>query len=124
MLSYNNFSWIYKAVPEGPPAGHPVGQPWQVAGGKWHAHAKPGDPSSPIIDVPAPASSEQSAPKREGFKGFDDPWKAMNPEDRKEANRLFKAAMKAFPSSPKQSMLREKLNALLAKYGIGKKEST
>jgi hypothetical protein len=59
---------------------------------------------------------------REGsydFKDFKDPWAVMSPEDRKEANRLFKAAMKAFPSSPKQKELRAKLNAILKKYKIG-----
>lgn len=58
-----------------------------------------------------------------GFKGFDDPWKDMSPEDRKEANHLFALAMKAFPSSPRQIELREKLNAILKKYGIGKKKA-
>lgn len=53
------------------------------------------------------------------FKGFDDPWKVMSPEDRKEANRLFKLAMKAFPSSPKQKELQEKLKVLFKKYKIG-----
>ena len=53
------------------------------------------------------------------FKDFKDPWAVMSPEDRKEANRLFKAAMKAFPSSPKQKELRAKLDAILKKYKIG-----
>jgi len=52
--------------------------------------------------------------------GFDDPWKVMSDEDRKEANKLFKASMKAYPSSPKQKAISEKLQALLKKYGIGK----
>jgi len=52
---------------------------------------------------------------------FDDPWKAMSPEDRKEANRLFKAAMKALAHSPIQNKFREELEALLKKYGIGEK---
>jgi len=54
-----------------------------------------------------------------GFKDFNDPWKAMSPEDRKEANRLFKLVMKAYPSSPKQKELSEKLNTILKKYKIG-----
>ena len=48
----------------------------------------------------------------------------MSAEDHKEANRLFKAAMKAHPSSPKQKELRAKLNVLLAKYKIGEKQSS
>jgi hypothetical protein len=56
---------------------------------------------------------------QEGFKGFNDPWKVMNAEDRKEANRLFKLAMKAYPSSPKQKELQQKLHDILKKYGIG-----
>ena len=32
---------------------------------------------------------------RDDFEGFNDPWAVMSPEDRKEANRLFKLAMKA-----------------------------
>jgi hypothetical protein len=59
--------------------------------------------------------------KSKGFKNFDDPWKVMSPEDRKEANRLWNAAMKAFPSSPKQKELHEKLKTILDKYNIGKK---
>lgn len=54
----------------------------------------------------------------EGFKGFEDPWKAMSPEDQKEANRLFKLTMKAFPSSPKQKELSGQLQKILSKYGI------
>jgi hypothetical protein len=54
------------------------------------------------------------------FKDFKDPWAVMSPEDRKEANRLFKAAMRAFPSSMRQKELQAKLFALLDKYGIGK----
>lgn len=50
---------------------------------------------------------------------FDDPWKMMTPEDHKEANRLFRAAMKAYARSPRQLELRGKLDALLKKYGIG-----
>jgi len=55
------------------------------------------------------------------FRYFDDPWKVMSPEDRKEAGRLQRLAFKAFPSSPRQKELRAKLNALLKKYGIGEK---
>lgn len=58
------------------------------------------------------------AAKSKGFKGFDDPWKVMSPEDRREANRLFILAMKAFPSSPKQIQIREQLNVILKKYGL------
>jgi hypothetical protein len=57
--------------------------------------------------------------RRTGFKGFDDPWKAMSKKDWREANRLWHAGMKAFPSSPKQLELHRKFVALLAKYGIG-----
>lgn len=53
------------------------------------------------------------------FKDFNDPWAVMTPEDRKEANRLFKAAMKAMPSSPRQKELQAKLFAILKKYKIG-----
>jgi hypothetical protein len=56
---------------------------------------------------------------RQGFKGFDDPWKMMSPEDRREANRLFRKAMRAFPSSPVQKRIRAALDELLRKYGIG-----
>lgn len=56
------------------------------------------------------------------FKSFDDPWKVMSEEDRKEANRLFKLTMKAFPSSPKQKELSDKLQAILKKYGLGNKK--
>lgn len=59
----------------------------------------------------------------EGSHDFKDPWAVMSPEDRKEANRLFKAAMKAFPSSPKQKELHAKLMVLYKKYGIGQKAS-
>jgi hypothetical protein len=55
------------------------------------------------------------------FKNFKDPWAVMSPKDRKEANRLFVAAMKAFPSSPRQIELHAKLEVLLKKYGIGQK---
>lgn len=55
------------------------------------------------------------------FKSFDDPWKVMPEEDRREANRLFKAVMKAFPNSPKQKELSDKLQAILKKHGIGDK---
>ena len=55
---------------------------------------------------------------KKGFKGFDDPWKAMSPKDRKEANRLQILTLKAFPSSPKQLELRKKLNVILKKYGL------
>tara|TARA_R110000868_G_scaffold257337_3_gene514419 strand:- start:1316 stop:1582 length:267 start_codon:yes stop_codon:yes gene_type:complete len=58
------------------------------------------------------------------WKNFNDPWAAMSAEDHKEANRLFKAAMKAYPSSPRQKELRAKLNALLTKYKIGEKQSS
>lgn len=57
-------------------------------------------------------------------KNFNDPWAAMSAEDHKEANRLFKAAMKAHPSSPRQKELRAKLNALLTKYKIGEGQSS
>lgn len=53
------------------------------------------------------------------FKDFKDPWAVMSPEDRKEANRLFKAAMKAMPSSPRQKELQAKLFAIMKKYRIG-----
>ena len=53
------------------------------------------------------------------FKDFKDPWAAMSPEDRKEAYRLFKAAMKAMPSSRKQKELHDKLMGLYKKYNIG-----
>jgi hypothetical protein len=53
------------------------------------------------------------------FKDFKDPWAVMSPEDRKEAYRLFKAAMKAMPSSPRQKELNAKLFAILKKYKIG-----
>ena len=53
------------------------------------------------------------------FKNFDDPWKVMNPEDRKEANRLFFKGMKTFSRSPKQKEIQAKLNVILAKYKIG-----
>jgi hypothetical protein len=53
------------------------------------------------------------------FKSFKDPWAVMPPEDRKEANRLFRLAMKAFPSSPKQLKLNAALGVLLKKYDIG-----
>ena len=59
----------------------------------------------------------------EGFKNFDDPWKGMSQEDRKEANRLFKLVMKAYPSSPKQIELNEKLKVILKKYKIGKNQT-
>ena len=62
---------------------------------------------------------EEAGKKGEGFSGFKDPWAAMSPEDRKEANRLFKAAMKAMPSSMRQKELRAKLDAILKKYKIG-----
>ena len=58
------------------------------------------------------------------WKNFNDPWAAMSAEDHKEANRLFKAAMKAYPSSPRQKELRAKLNVLLAKYKIGEGQSS
>ena len=58
------------------------------------------------------------------WKNFNDPWAAMSAEDHKEANRLFKAAMKAHPSSPRQKELRAKLNVLLTKYKIGEKQSS
>jgi hypothetical protein len=57
-----------------------------------------------------------------GFKSFDDPWKVMSPEDRREANRLQIAALKAFPSSPKQKELTAKLEVILNKYGIGSRK--
>lgn len=61
----------------------------------------------------------------DGFDGFDDPWKAMSQEDRREANRLLIAALKAYPSSPRQNALHKKLNVILKKYGIvGKKDSS
>ncbi len=56
------------------------------------------------------------------FKDFRDPWAVMSPEDRKEAYRLFKAAMKAMPGSPKQKELHAKLMVLYKKYNIGVKE--
>jgi hypothetical protein len=62
---------------------------------------------------------------REGshdFKDFKDPWGMMSPEDRKEAGRLLIAALKAFPSSPRQKELRKKLNTTLKKYKIGEKK--
>lgn len=62
---------------------------------------------------------------REGshdFKDFKDPWAAMSPEDRKEANRLTIAALKAMPGSPRQREIQAKRNALLKKYGIGGKK--
>ena len=59
-----------------------------------------------------------AAKSEKGFKGFDDPWKIMSPEDRREANRLQILALKAFPSSPKQKEIREKLNAILKRYGF------
>ena len=52
------------------------------------------------------------------FKDFKDPWARMSPEDRREAGRLQIAALKAFPSSPRQRELRAKLNLLLKKYGL------
>lgn len=52
------------------------------------------------------------------FKDFKDPWAKMSPEDRREAGRLQIAALKAFPSSPRQRELRAKLNLLLKKYGL------
>jgi hypothetical protein len=64
-----------------------------------------------------------SSARKVAAAGFDDPWKVMSPEDRKEANRLFKLTMKAFPSSPKQKELSEQLQKILSKYGIGKKAS-
>jgi hypothetical protein len=54
------------------------------------------------------------------FKDFDDPWKVMNDEDRREANRLFKMSMRAFPSSPRQQGFSKKLRIILDKYGLGK----
>lgn len=47
-----------------------------------------------------------------------DPWRIMSPEDHKEANRLWLAAMRAYPSSPKQIELHRKLELILAKYGL------
>lgn len=66
-------------------------------------------------------STEWHPSLREGshdFKDFKDPWARMSPEDRKEAGRLQIAALKAFPSSPRQRELRAKLNLLLKKYGL------
>jgi hypothetical protein len=48
-----------------------------------------------------------------------DPWDVMSPEDRKEAFRLFKAAMRAMPNSPRQKELHAKLMVLYKKYKIG-----
>lgn len=59
--------------------------------------------------------------KRYGYENFNDPWKEMSPEDHKEANRLFRETMKAFPSSPRQKEIQAKLDAILNKYGIGRK---
>jgi hypothetical protein len=56
------------------------------------------------------------------FKDFKDPWAVMSPEDRKEANRLFRASMKAMPSSIRQKELQAKLFAIMRKYKIGVKE--
>ncbi len=59
---------------------------------------------------------------REGshdFKDFKDPWAVMSPEDRKEANRLTIAILKAMPSSPRQKELQAKRDAILKKYKIG-----
>jgi hypothetical protein len=53
------------------------------------------------------------------FKDFKDPWAVMSPEDRKEAFRLFKAVMRAMPSSPRQKELHAKLMVLYKKYKIG-----
>ena len=55
------------------------------------------------------------------FKDFNDPWAVMSPEDRKEANRLTIAALKAMPGSSRQKELQAKRDAILAKYGIGRK---
>jgi hypothetical protein len=63
---------------------------------------------------------------REGshdFKDFKDPWAVMSPEDRKEANRLTIAALKAMPGSPRQREIQAKRDALLKKYGIGGKKA-
>ena len=57
------------------------------------------------------------------FKDFKDPWAAMSPEDRKEANRLTIAALKAMPGSPRQKELQAKRDALLKKYKIGGKKT-
>lgn len=53
-----------------------------------------------------------------GFKGFRSPYEGMTPEDRKEANRLFKQIMRVVPSSPRQQELMRKYAALMVKYKI------
>jgi hypothetical protein len=47
----------------------------------------------------------------------------MSPEDRKQANRLTIAALKAMPGSPRQREIQAKRDALLKKYGIGGKKT-
>jgi len=59
-----------------------------------------------------------SAYIREGSAGFKDPFAVMSPEDRKEANRLFKQKMRVVPSSPRQKELKRKYAALMVKYKI------
>jgi hypothetical protein len=64
---------------------------------------------------------EKGATGNYDIRSFDDPWKAMSPEDHKEANRLFRRAMRAPAGSQIQDEFRKKLEALLKKYGIGEK---
>ena len=87
----------------------------------WLTHAIYRSPKRALRDVlnaGAPVA-KSDLEKAKGFKGFDDPWKHMAPEDRKEAGRLHIEALKAHPSSPKQIELRAKLNVILKKYKIG-----
>jgi hypothetical protein len=85
----------------------------------WHKELK--HPTEGIAGQLAAAVREASGFRGKGysFRSFDDPWKAMSSEDKREANRLLIAALKALSGSPKQKELRAKLNVLLKKYHIG-----
>ena len=53
----------------------------------------------------------------EGSQDLWSPYEGMTPEDRKEANRLFKQIMRVMPSSPRQRELKKKYAALMVKWG-------
>ena len=53
----------------------------------------------------------------EGSQEFRSPYEGMTPEDRREANRLFRQIMRAVPSSPRQKELSRSYAALMVKYG-------
>jgi hypothetical protein len=52
------------------------------------------------------------------FKTWNDPWKDLSLEDKREAHKLFKLIMRTPSGSPRFRESKEKLRSILSRYGI------